>query len=106
MVDLPSTRMAQDVGIGLVGTGFMGRAHANAWGGVNRFFSLRRSSRMKTVAGVDPDDAAAFAEKWGFETSTGDWHSMLQDDSINLIDITTPKVERLGLHWCPHVEVR
>ena len=33
--------MPKKVGIGLVGTGFMGRAHANAWGGVNRFFSLR-----------------------------------------------------------------
>ena len=82
--------MAKDVGIGLVGTGFMGRAHANAWGGVNRFFSLKYRSRMETVAGTNPVEASKFAHKWGFSHSTDHWHSMLEDDSIGLIDITTP----------------
>ncbi|MEC9234254.1 MAG: Gfo/Idh/MocA family oxidoreductase [Planctomycetota bacterium] len=82
--------MPKTVGIGLIGTGFMGRAHANAWGGVNRFFSLRAKSVLDTVAGIEEADADAFAQRWCFERSTTDWRSMLDDERIDLVDVTTP----------------
>ena len=82
--------MAKTIGIGLIGTGFMGRAHANAWGAVNRFFSLPRTATMDTVASRSASDGKAFASKWGFERHTSDWRSMLKDDAISIVDVLTP----------------
>ena len=81
--------MAKNIGIGLIGNGFMGRAHANAWGAVNRFFTLPRHADMKTVAGLSEKNVSEFSKRWGFDGSTTDWRSMLNDDEIGLIDVTT-----------------
>ncbi|HAW94856.1 MAG: dehydrogenase [Phycisphaerae bacterium] len=81
--------MTKSIGVGLIGNGFMGRAHANAWGAVNRFFTVKRHARMKTVAGLSEKRVGEFAARWGFDESTIDWRSMLEDDEIGLIDVTT-----------------
>jgi hypothetical protein len=53
-----------ELGIGLVGTKFMGRAHANAWRQAPCFFDLSRRPRLQCVAGRDRAAARAFAERW------------------------------------------
>ena len=56
------------LGIGLVGTKFMGRAHSNAWMTAPRFFDLPREVLMRAVAGRDVADVAAFARRWGWQS--------------------------------------
>lgn len=82
--------MAREIGIGLIGTGFMGRAHSNAWGAVNRFFKLPRTAVMDTVAGRNEKHLVEFAGTWGWDHHTTDWRSLLEDDAIGLVDVTTP----------------
>ena len=82
--------MAKSIGIGLIGTGFMGRAHANAWSAVNRFFELPRSAALDTVASKDASQAEDFAQRWGFAHHTGSWRSMLKNDDISIVDVGTP----------------
>jgi predicted dehydrogenase len=76
--------------VALLGTKFMGRAHANAWLNVGKFFDTVPSPTMHTVAGRNGADATAFAQKWGWARSTTDWLAAVQDADIDLVDIATP----------------
>jgi predicted dehydrogenase len=76
--------------VALIGQKFMGRAHSNAWGQVNRFFDEPFSVVMDTVAARDAAELRAFAEKWGWKKSTVDWRDIVRDTAIGLVDIATP----------------
>jgi predicted dehydrogenase len=85
-VDLESS----EIGVGLVGYRFMGRAHSNAYRQVGRFFDLKLSPRMRAICGRDEagvKDAAATLGWEGYET---DYHSLLERDDIGLVDVVTP----------------
>jgi predicted dehydrogenase len=76
--------------IGLVGYGFMGRTHSNAFRKVNNFFDLDYQPVLKAVCGRDGAKAAAFAKQWGYESVETDWRKLIARDDIDLIDIATP----------------
>jgi predicted dehydrogenase len=82
--------MRQPLRVAILGQKFMGRAHSNAWGQVNRFFDLPREVAMHTVAGRDEKELAAFARKWGWAKRTTDWRTIADDDEIDLVDVATP----------------
>ncbi len=82
--------MGTPLNIGLIGTGFMGRAHSNAWMSVNKFFDLPLDAVLHTVCGSDLDQTRAFAEKWGWQRATTDVGALVGDEAIHLVDITTP----------------
>ncbi len=50
--------------VGLVGCGFMGRTHANAFGKVNQFFDLAYQPVLKAVCARSAEGVKAFAENW------------------------------------------
>jgi myo-inositol 2-dehydrogenase/D-chiro-inositol 1-dehydrogenase len=76
--------------IGLIGCGFMGRTHANAFGKVHHFFALPYRPVLKAVCARNPDAARAFAAKWDFESFETDWRKLVQREDIDLIDIASP----------------
>jgi len=76
--------------IGLVGYGFMGRTHSNAFRKVNNFFDLEYQPVLKAICGRDAPSANAFAKKWGYESVETDWRRLVERDDIDLIDIATP----------------
>ena len=82
--------MKPSLRIALLGQKFMGRAHSNAWGQVNRFFDPPRRAEMRTVAGRDAKELAAFAARWGWERWTADWRTIAEDPEIDLVDVATP----------------
>jgi len=82
--------MKKKIKVGLIGYGFMGRTHSNAYCKVNHFFDLPYEPELKVVCGLEADVAQAFAEKWGYESSTTDWHKVIEDDDIDLVDICVP----------------
>src|SRR5579862_4051290 len=59
--------LMKKLNVGLVGYGFMGRTHSNAFRKVNNFFDLQYEPVLKTICARDGDKAAAFAKKWGYE---------------------------------------
>ncbi|MFA9480432.1 Gfo/Idh/MocA family protein [Phycisphaerales bacterium AB-hyl4] len=81
---------SKNLNVGLVGTQFMGRAHANAYLKVGRFFDLPLQPVMHTAAGRDPGRTQAFADRWGWANTTTRWQDMVESDAIDLIDICTP----------------
>lgn len=78
------------LGVALIGTKFMGRAHANAWSQAGRFFELPRPIRLVAAAGRDAEATTAFAARWGFERAETQWRRLLEDPSIGLVDVLTP----------------
>ena len=76
--------------IGMVGYGFMGRAHANAFRKVGNFFTLDYQPVLKAVCGRDAAKGQAFAAQWGFESIEMDWRKLIERDDIDVIDIAAP----------------
>jgi predicted dehydrogenase len=76
--------------VGLVGYGFMGRTHSNAFARVNQFFDLEYRPVLKAVCGRDGGRVAAFAEQWGFESVEADWRKLVERADVDLIDIASP----------------
>ena len=59
--------------IGMIGYGFMGRTHSNAFSQVNHFFDVPYQPVLKTVCARNAERAQAFAAKWGYESVETDW---------------------------------
>jgi predicted dehydrogenase len=76
--------------IGLVGYGFMGRTHSNAYKRVNDFFDVPFRPVLKAVCGRTAQGAKAFAEQWGYESTETDWRKLIERKDIDAIDICTP----------------
>ena len=76
--------------IGLIGYGFMGRTHSNAFSQVNNFFDLQHRPVLKAICARDAGKAKAFAAKWSYESIETDWRKLMARDDIDLIDIAAP----------------
>src|SRR3954470_12791096 len=82
--------MTKPLNIGMIGYGFMGRAHSNAYRTVNQFFDLEYRPVLKAVCARDKDKAQAFANTWGYESVATDWKKLLARKDIDAVDICTP----------------
>src|SRR5438067_8372756 len=76
--------------VGLIGTGFMGKAHSNAWRQAPRFFDLAAEIRMTAICGRDRAATGRAAKKLGWERSTTDWRVVVADPEIDIVDICVP----------------
>ena len=76
--------------LALIGQGFMGRTHSNAWGQVARFFKPPLKPVMHTVFGQEAENPAVFAANWGWKNFSTDWKSLIKSPDIDLVDIVTP----------------
>jgi predicted dehydrogenase len=76
--------------IGLVGYGFMGRTHSNAFLQAPRFFDLPLKPVLKAVAARNEDRVKAFAANWGYESYDTDWRALVARQDIDVIDIASP----------------
>ncbi len=82
--------MLKELNIGMVGYGFMGRAHSNAYHRVNQFFDLAYRPVLRAVAARTLDKAATFARRWSWERVESDWHKLVEAPDIDAIDICSP----------------
>jgi predicted dehydrogenase len=79
-----------EIGVGLVGYKFMGRAHSNAYRQVGRFFDLELSPRMRAICGRDEAGVRDAATSLGWEGYETDYRRLLERDDIDLVDVATP----------------
>ena len=82
--------MKRSLNIGLVGYGFMGRTHSNAFRQAPVFFDLPWKPVLKAVAARNADRVKSFAENWGYESFATDWRELVARPDIDLIDIASP----------------
>ncbi len=76
--------------VGIIGYGFMGRTHANAFRKVSNFFDIPFQPVLKAACGRDEVKLKAYADQWGWESTETDWKRLIERSDIDLIDICTP----------------
>src|ERR687887_895947 len=82
--------MKQTLNIGLVGYGFMGRTHSNAFLQAPRFFDVPYEPVLKAVCARNADRVKAFASNWGYESIETDWRALVERRDIDLVDVASP----------------
>jgi len=80
----------KQLNVAMIGYGFMGRAHSNAFSQVNHFFQLPYRPVLKTICARNPERARAFADRWGYQTIESDWKKVVESPDIGLVDIASP----------------
>jgi len=82
--------MSRAIGIGIVGTGFMGQAHAMAFQSAPLIFGTEIGARLVAIADINAAAAKATAARFGFAKSYGSWQELVADREVELVAITTP----------------
>ena len=80
----------KNLNVGLVGYGFMGRTHSNAYRQAPVFFDLPYTIGLKAVCARNSERAKAFASNWGYESVETDWRKLIERRDIDIIDIASP----------------
>lgn len=80
----------KQLNIGIIGTGFMGKAHAFAYSSSLAAFPEIPVPVLRMIADVNAESAAKAAHQYGFEKSSGDWRDLINDPTIDVVSITTP----------------
>ena len=82
--------MSKPLNIGMIGYGFMGRAHSNAYRKVSQFFPLEYRPVLRAACARNAETVRQFAENWGWESTETDWRRLIERDDIDAIDICSP----------------
>jgi predicted dehydrogenase len=82
--------MLKELRIGVIGCGFMGRTHSNAFGQAPKFFQLPFRPVLKKVCARNSERAQQFASNWGYEGYETDWRAIVDSSDIDVVDIATP----------------
>jgi predicted dehydrogenase len=81
----------QNINVGLIGGGFMGKAHSLAYAAMPMFYWPAPALPVRAVLAESTDSLAAeAARRFGFERSTGDWRKVVEDPDVHVVDIATP----------------
>ena len=80
----------EEIGVALIGSGFMGKAHALAWGAVHAVFGKGPRPRLELLCDASPARAEAMAAQFGFARFTDDWRAAIADERVQVVSITTP----------------
>lgn len=76
--------------IAMIGQGFMGKAHSNAFRQVNHFFDTNFNLNLKVICGRDENKLNAMADRWGWESTETNWQKAVERADVDVIDIATP----------------
>ncbi|CAN7221967.1 Gfo/Idh/MocA family oxidoreductase [Rhizobium rhizogenes] len=78
------------LGVGLIGTGYMGKCHALAWNAVKTVFGDVERPRLVHLAEANADLARSRGDEFGFEKATADWRALIADPEVDVVSVTTP----------------
>lgn len=76
--------------VAMIGYGFMGRAHSNAFQQANRFFDTPFDLRLKVICGRNEENVRKMAAEWGWQETVRHWESVVARPDIDVVDICTP----------------
>ncbi|WP_052129268.1 Gfo/Idh/MocA family protein [Clavibacter michiganensis] len=85
-----ATETGGALGVAMIGHGFMGAAHSQAWRVAPAFFDLPLAPRMVSVVGRDQARTQESADRWGWERAETDWRAAIERDDIDVVDICSP----------------
>ena len=80
-----------EIGIGIVGGGYMGKAHAAAYACVGTLFDTALRPRLEMVSASSPASAARYRDAYGFARAADDWHQLVADPAVGAVIIASPQ---------------
>ncbi len=80
-----------EIGIGLVGGGYMGKAHAVALSAVGAVFDTTLRPRLEVIAATNPESAERYRRAYGFSRATADWRDLVADPKVQAVVIASPQ---------------
>jgi predicted dehydrogenase len=80
----------KQVNVAIIGTGFMGKAHSNAWTNVSKFFNVGLTPVLKVACDSNGPAGSELARRWGWEESCDDWQDTVARKDIDIVDICVP----------------
>src|SRR3954464_5149055 len=80
----------RELRVALLGQGFMGKAHSNAFAQVGHFYDVPFRIRRTLLCGRDAASLASMAARWGWEETSTDWRTAIERNDIDLVDIALP----------------
>ncbi len=76
--------------VGMIGYGFMGRAHSNAYKRLNDFFPLEHRAVLQVACARNAEKVKTFADNWGYSRVETDWKKVIEAPDVDVVDICTP----------------
>ena len=80
----------KELRVALLGTGFMGKAHSNAWCQAGHYYDLPWKLRRSLVCGNIEAELEQIAKQWEWEETASDWRAAIDRKDIDAIDIALP----------------
>src|SRR5436190_16757955 len=80
----------RELRVALLGQGFMGKAHSNAFAQVGHFYDTPFRIRRTLLCGRDARSLEAMAARWGWENTCTDWRAAVERKDIDVIDVALP----------------
>lgn len=101
MAGQKATGQAPEVGVGMMGYAFMGKAHSNAFKTIPyMIYPPPAVPRLVAIAGRDEESVREAAKRYGYETYYTDWRDLIRNDRVQLFDNGTPN----DMHAEPVIE--
>ncbi|WP_121630814.1 Gfo/Idh/MocA family protein [Tropicibacter alexandrii] len=79
------------IGIGIVGGGYMGKAHAVAMSAVGAVFDTALRPRLEMVAASSLESATRYRDQFGFLRAARDWQELVADPKVEAVIIAAPQ---------------
>lgn len=83
-------KQVKKLNVAMIGSGFMGRAHSNAFRQAGCFFDIPYDLKLKVICARDKEAVENFASKWGWEEAQTHWQSVVTRKDIDIVDICAP----------------
>ena len=79
------------IGIGVIGGGYMGKAHSVAFAAVASVFDTALRPELVSICASSPDSAERYRKAYGFEKATHDWRELVADPAVEAVVIASPQ---------------
>lgn len=80
-----------EIGIGIVGGGYMGKAHSVAMSAVGAIFNTRLRPRLVAIAASSPESARKYQAEFGFARAAANWQDLVEDRAVKAVVIASPQ---------------
>ncbi|WP_170559440.1 Gfo/Idh/MocA family protein [Ruegeria atlantica] len=80
-----------EIGIGIIGGGYMGKAHSVAMSAVGAVFNTALRPRLEMICASTPESAERYRAAYGFHRATSDWAVLVNDPAVDAVVIASPQ---------------
>ena len=79
------------IGIGIIGGGYMGKAHSVAYAAVGAVFATKLRPQLEMIAASSEASAEKYSQAYGFKRGTADWQELVNDKAVDAVIIASPQ---------------